>query len=504
MNEATLTGPKLLAAVDLGSNSFRLMIGRVLVDGAGTRIEPIDSLKRSVRLAAGLDDKNWLDAASQARAIEALARFGERLRSFAPEAVRAVGTNTLRVARNAESFLATAESALGFPIEVISGHEEARLIYLGAAHALPADGRSRLVVDIGGGSTECIVGVDRETSALDSAGTGCVVLSQRYFPDGSITRSAFEHALSSARAAFEALAHPVSDLAFDYAVGTSGTAKSLVQIARQQFGAARLDRQVLERTLAALLEAGHADRFELAGLKPERRPVLAGGLAVMTAAFDEFGVRELDYCDGALRHGVLYDLVGRDTAVDPRRVSVKRMIDRLGIDLQHARRVRDTALALFDQGARAAREQLGARRQLLEWAALLAECGTSISHESFHKHSAYILTWADMPGFSKTEQEALALLALAQTGGLRKLRGRIDDDLGWLAVVALRVARLLHRTRDNDETPMPALFLKRRALRLEMPHAWAYRNPLLHASLVDEAALWNDVGVFEQFVYKTI
>src|SRR5690606_7335670 len=147
------------------------------------------------------------------------------------------------------SFLATAESALGFPIEVISGHEEARLIYLGAAHALPADGRSRLVVDIGGGSTECIVGVDRETSALDSAGTGCVVLSQRYFPDGSITRSAFEHALSSARAAFEALAHPVSDLAFDYAVGTSGTAKSLVQIARQQFGAARLDRQVLERTL---------------------------------------------------------------------------------------------------------------------------------------------------------------------------------------------------------------------------------------------------------------
>jgi len=499
-----MKGQTLLAAVDLGSNSFRLMIGRVSPEVDGDRIEPFDSLKRTVRLAAGLRDDGSLDAAAQTRGIEALARFGERIGSFAPDAVRAVATNTLRVARNAEHFLATAEAALGFPIEVISGHEEARLIYLGAAHALPRDNRPRLVVDIGGGSTECIIGTDHEPRVLESASVGCVALTQRFFPDGGVTRKDFDKALDTARALFEELAHPFREHGWDYAVGTSGSAKALVQIGRAHFGAASLDREVLERILAALLEAGHADQLELEGLRPDRRPVLAGGLAVMMAAFDEFGIESLDYCDGALRHGVLHDLLGRNSGADQRNETVTRMVARHGVDAPQARRVRNTALALFDQAARASQEELLARRKLLSWAALLAECGMSISHEGFHKHSAYILTWADMPGFSKSEQGALALLALAQTGGLRKLRGRVDDDLSWLMIVALRVARLLHRARDGGETPLPAIFFKRRALRLEMPHDWAYRHPLTHASLLDEASSWSEAGVFEQFAYQTI
>lgn len=499
-----MSGQQLLAAVDLGSNSFRLMIGRVSPDVDGDRIEPFDGLKRTVRLAAGLRGDGSLDAAAQTRGIEALARFGERIGSFAPHAVRAVATNTLRIARNAEHFLATAEAALGFPIEVISGHEEARLIYLGAAHALPRDGLPRLVVDIGGGSTECIVGIDHEARVLESAGVGCVALTQRFFPGGEVTRKSFDNALSTARARFEELAHPFREHGWDYAVGTSGSSKALVQIGRAHFGAALLDRDVLDKIRDALLEAGHGDRLELEGLKPDRRPVLAGGLAVMMAAFDEFGIESLDYCDGALRHGVLHDLLGRNTGADQRSATVDQMIRRHDIDAPQAKRVRDTALALFDQGARASQEELLARRKLLSWAALLAECGMGISHEGFHKHSAYILTWADMPGFSKPEQGALALLALAQTGGLRKLRGRVDDDLTWLMIVALRVARLLHRARDGSETPLPALFFKRRALRLEMPHDWAYRHPLAHASLLDEAALWTEAGVFEQFVYQVI
>lgn len=499
-----MPGHPLLAAVDLGSNSFRLLIGRVEGPPPGEAVLPLDGVKRTVRLAAGLRDDGSLDAASRNRALAALAMFGERLRSFAPEAVRAVATNTLRVARNARAFIATAEAALGFPIEVISGLEEARLIYLGAAHALPADGQPRLVVDIGGGSTECIVGTDMSAAALESAQVGCVGLSTRFFHDGRVGREAFEHAYYAARAVFAAIAEPFQDHAWRYAVGTSGTAKSLWQIAQAQWGADELDRDALARIHLALLEAGHVDAVGLAGLRPERRPVLAGGLAVMMAAFDELGIDAMRYCGGALRHGVLYDLLGRSEGRDTRAITVDQMLGRYGVDRRHARRVRDTALALFDQGARGAKEVLQARRQMLGWAAELAEVGMTISHEGFHKHSAYILGCSDMPGFSRSEQARLAQLALAQTGGLRKLRGLIDDDLGWLKVVALRVATILHRKRDDQEVPTPALFLQRRSLRLEMPKQWARQFPLAHESLAGEASAWSEIRVFDKFVYETI
>jgi exopolyphosphatase/guanosine-5'-triphosphate,3'-diphosphate pyrophosphatase len=495
---------QLLAAVDLGSNSFRLMIGRVDPASAQARIEPIDSLKRMVRLAAGLRDDGALDAEAQTRGIEALTRFGERLRSFGPQTVRAVATNTLRVATNATHFLATAEAALGFPIEVISGLEEARLIYLGAAHSLERDRRRRLVIDIGGGSTECIVGTDFEPQVLESVGIGCVALTRRHFADGEVTKARFDRAYAAARALFEESSTPFVETGWEYAVGTSGTAKALCRIAQQEFGRAELDREGLEAILAALLAAGHADRLSLRGLKIDRQPVLAGGLAVMTAAFDEFGIGTMRYCGGALRHGVLHDLLGRGAGADPREATVSRMMGRLGIDTRHARRVCETALALFDQGARTSKEELQAHRKLLEWAALLAECGMSISHEGFHKHSAYILTWADMPGFSRPEQTTLALLALSQLGGLRKLKGRIDDDLGWLMIVALRIARILHRGRDQAPVPTPALFFKRRTLRIEMPAVWAERHPLAHASLVEEISLWAEAKVFLQVSYQTI
>ncbi|MCO5106931.1 MAG: Ppx/GppA family phosphatase [Burkholderiaceae bacterium] len=499
-----MPGYRLLAAVDLGSNSFRLLIGRVESSPLGELVLPLDGVKQTVRLAGGLREDGSLDAASRERALAALAMFGERLRSFAPEAVRAVATNTLRVASNAAQFLATAEAVLGFPIEVVSGLEEARLIYLGAAHELPLDGVPRLVVDIGGGSTECVVGTDMRASALESAPAGCVALSTRHFRDGRVEREAFEHAYYAARAVFAQVAEPFANHRWRYAVGTSGTAKSLWQIAQAQWGADELDRDSLARIHGAMIEAGHVDAVQLAGLRPERRPVLAGGLAVMMAAFDELGIDSMRYCGGALRQGVLYDMLGRSEGRDTRAITVEQMLARYGVDGRHARRVRDTALALFDQGARGALEVLQARRQVLGWAAELAEVGMSISHEGFHKHSAYILGHADMPGFSRREQASLATLALAQIGGLRKLRGLIDDDLGWLKVVALRVSTILHRKRDEQEVPTPALFLQRRSLRLEMPRQWARRFPLAHESLIGEASAWSEVRVFEKFVYETI
>ncbi len=496
---------RLLAAVDLGSNSFRLMIGRVESSPLGELVRPVDSVKQTVRLAAGLLDDGSLDAASRQRALDALAMFGERLRSFAPEAVRAVATNTLRVASNASQFLGAAEAALGFPIEVISGLEEARLIYVGAAHALPGDGKPRLVVDIGGGSTECIVGTDMRATTLESAAIGCVGLSVRHFPGGRVRRNAFEQAYYEARAAFAQVSEPFASARWRYAVGTSGTAKSLWQVAQAEWGAAELDRDALARTHEALVSAGHADAVQFAGLRPERRPVLAGGLAVMMAAFDELGIASMRYCNGALRQGVMYDLLGRSEGRDTRAITVEQMTARYGVDRRHAQRVRATALALFDQGAHAARDEaVEARRRTLGWAAELAEVGMSISHEGFHKHSAYILGHADMPGFSQREQAALAQLALAQVGGLRKLRGLVESDLGWLEVAALRVATILHRKRDAQEVPEPALSLQRRALRLRMPKTWAQRFPLAHESLVDEASAWAEIRVFEKFVYETI
>lgn len=489
--------------MDLGSNSFRLIIARASPDAGSSRIESIDSLKRTVRLAAGLRADGLLDLAAQGRGIEALASFGERLRSFAPDTVRAVATNTLRVARNSEAFLATAEAALGFPIEIISGYEEARLVYIGASHSLPHDGRERLVIDIGGGSTECIIGVDREALMLNSAGVGCVALSQRFFPDGTIDPETFEQARSAACATFEPLAQAFRSRGWDCALGTSGTAKALVQIAQLEFGVSALDYPALTRIRDALLEAGHADCLQMAGLKPDRRQVLAGGLAVMMAAFKEFGIESMDYCDGALRHGVLHDLLERKAGVDRRAGTIERMVQRHGVDARHAARVRDTALALFDQGASASQEEVRMRRGQLGWAALLAECGMSVSQDAFHKHSAYILTWSDMPGFSRSEQNMLALLALAQSGGLRKLRGKVSDDLTWLMIVSLRTARLLHRSRDGSEVPPPTLSFERRALQIEMPLAWALQQPLAHASLVEEAALWAETPAFEQFDYRT-
>lgn len=501
---APATRPRLLAAVDLGSNSFRLLVGRVASSPIGEQVLPIDSLKEPVRLAAGLDARGDLDPESQKRALLTLHRFGERLRSFSPDAVRAVGTNTLRTARNARHFLATAEAALGFPIEVIGGLEEARLIYLGAAHALPADHLDRLVVDIGGGSTECIIGADYEPSMLESASVGCVSLTQRFFAAGAVDKASFEDAYYAARDALAPIALAYRSRGWSYAVGASGTAKALWQLATLNFDCESLTRDALLHIEWLLMKAGHADRLRLEGLRADRRPVLAGGLAVMSAVFDELGIENMRYCPAALRQGVLYDLLGRVAGADMREITVAQMMRRYGIDAEQANRVANTAVAMFDQAARGAAELLAHRRALLRWAAQLAETGMSIAHEDFHRHSAYILANADMPGFTQSEQALLSHLALGQAGGLRKLGELVGDDLEWLMALALRIAAILHRRRDGADTPLPALFVKRRRVRFELPKAWAKEHPLSDATLRAEAAAWAELRVFDEIVYARI
>lgn len=494
-----MADPLLLAAIDLGSNSFRLLIGQAS-DGPGTRrLKTVESVKRSVRLAAGLDAEQWLDTESRRRGLEALAVFAERLRTYAPERVRAVATNTLRVARNARHFLASAEAVLGAPIEVISGHEEARLIYRGAASALPTDGRQRLVIDIGGGSTECIIGRDDEALLLESIECGCVAATREHFADGRIDSLRFAHARHQAQARLCAITDRYRDCGWRHAVGTSGTAKALAQIARQHFGEPTLTRAGLEAMIAGMIEAGDPMEIDWAGLKPERRPVLAGGLAVMAAVFDEFALESIDYCPGALRQGVLLELLDRRIGVDSRETTVVRLCERFRLDVVRARALAATALAMFDQTARADREALGEARRRLDWACRLAGIGQLISHENYHRHSAYMLEHGDLPGFSQEEQRALATLALAQCGGLKKLRGRVPDELGWIAVLALRLATLLARSSQPGELPLPALFFRRKTIRLELPEPWLLGHPVVHEALLAEAQLWIESGIAERF-----
>lgn len=315
-----MTNPmKLVAAVDLGSNSFRLLIGRVVDSALGPQIYPLDKLKEVVRLAGGLTAEDRLDAASQARALIALQRFGERLRSFSLDQVRAVATNTLRVAKNSKEFLPTAEAALGFPIEIISGKEEARLIYCGVAHSMACDGRRRLVVDIGGGSTEFIIGKDYEPEVMESIYIGCVRYSNEFFPDGEINRSSMNAAILAARKEVEVIRKAYLESSWDLAIGSSGTARAINEVLMLNgFSEQGITALGLEKLRTTLIRAGRAEACGLQGLRQDRAPVFAGGVAIMSAVFEELEIAQMDYGKGALRLGVLYDLAGRNQSADMR------------------------------------------------------------------------------------------------------------------------------------------------------------------------------------------
>ena len=497
--------PALLAAIDLGSNSFRLLIGKAGDHGSGASLHPLDSVKRSVRLAAGLDSQRRLDAASRLRGLEALTVFSKRLQAFAPHAVRAVATNTLRVARNASDFLADAQAVLGYPIEVISGHEEARLIWVGASHAL-RDGRKRLVVDIGGGSTECILGESEQPLLLDSIGVGCVSATLEHCTRNTLDERSFERARRQLQQSFAGVARHARALGWQHAAGTSGTAKALCQIARTAFGARTLTRETLELLRKELLAGSPENSPVFATLKPDRRAVISGGLLVMTAVFDEFGLESVDYCEAALRDGILIELSSALAGNDVREQTVAQLERRYRVDSARGLRLANTSQALFDQAARTVREERLGRRAMLGWAARLADAGRVVAEEDRHRHAAYILRHADMPGFNDAEQRTLSALALSQSGGLRKLRGLIRDELGWLSVLALRLAVILerHSLGDRSPPPLPALFFRNGQARIEIHSGWLTAHPEANRDLLDEAARWTEMQLLARFELREL
>ncbi len=483
----------LIAAVDLGSNSFRLQVGRVI----GNQIYSLDSLKEPVRLAAGLDAQRALDEPSQARGVEALARFGERLRGFPADAVRAVATNTLRVAKNAASFLSRAETALGIPIEVISGREEARLIYLGVAHSLPNLRSQQLVVDIGGGSTEFIIGRNFAPRHLESLYMGCVGFSLRHFPGGRVDKASMKAAELAARKEIQTIVHAYRKTGWEEAVGSSGTAKALVDLLEMNgLSAGGITADGLDKLTAMLLRAGDAGRLRLEGLRADRVPVLPGGLAIMSAVFKEFGLERMIFSEGALRLGVLYDLLGRYHHEDLREATVSLFMRRHEVDGEQAARVARTAMRLLGQLLPETRDDPDHPDVLtMSWAARLHETGVSLAHASYHKHSAYILANADMPGFSRRDQTRLARLVLAHRGKLERVVPELDEARDWIPIFALRMAALLHRARDDAPEPPVQAGLLATGFQLRIDADWLAASPLTAAAIDEEIRQWAGIGI---------
>ena len=442
----------VLAAIDIGSNSFRLELAR-LQRGRYRRIE---YHKRVVRLGGDLDEASRLREAGIQRGLDCLAEFAASLKAMPSAHVRAVATQTLREAANRDEFLSRAQQVLGYPIEVISGREEARLIFAGVSHLQPSD-QPRLVVDIGGRSTELILGLKREPGAAESFAVGSVSLSMRYFADGRLTAAAFRAAQVAAGAEFEeALASFAPDRWVE-ALGSSGTAGALADILQaMHLTDGRITPEALAQLIDRCIHAGRIDRIELPGLRDDRRAVLPGGLAILYTLATHFGIRELFPAKGALRQGVIIDLHERlqaATHADPqdmRDATVLLLKKRYEVDVQQARQVRDAALALHDSVA--LRDDAEARREL-GWAALLHEIGLFVSHHDHHCHSAYLLGHIDAPGFSQSQQRRLADLALAQRGGLRKIEALLKQPASAWQVLCLRLAVIRCHARGTPEGP---------------------------------------------------
>ncbi|WP_066266059.1 exopolyphosphatase [Hydrogenophaga palleronii] len=478
----------LLAAVDLGSNSFRLEIGRY----HSGHIERVEYLKETVRQGNGLDEDKNLSQAAMERGWECLARFAERLHGFKKQQVRAVATQTLREARNREEFLRQAQAILGFSIDVVSGYEEARLIYQGVSRLLPHSDEKRLVVDIGGRSTEMILGQGYTARNMESYRLGSVAWSTRYFARGQLTAGAFKTAEVAAKAVIDEALDKFPPNEWTIAYGSSGTAGAVADIlAANGWASGVITRSGLDWLTDRLIKAGHIDQLRLEGLKDDRRAVIGGGVSVLRAIFDLFGIAQMLPAQGALRHGALYDLLDRDTdGGDVRERTVRWLEQRFSVDEGQATRVSDVSTALFAQVA-AVDERYS---QKLAWAARLHELGTHISHDRSHHHGAYILDNVDAPGFSLPELHRMSQLVMGQRGKLRKLEEALADELFAKQLMSLRLAVLLCHARQLPEYESVKLSYKPRAFKLSTNPGWAKRYPQSAWLLGEEVVAWQKSG----------
>jgi exopolyphosphatase/guanosine-5'-triphosphate,3'-diphosphate pyrophosphatase len=485
-----------IAAVDLGSNSFHMVVAKMVLG----QLRIIDRLRETVRLAEGLDGQGGLGDDARQRALACLSRFGERVRDLPSHRVRAIATNTVRALREPRAFLNAAETALGHPIEVVSGREEARLIYQGVAHAQPPKPmQRRLVIDIGGGSTECIIGSGFDTIERESLQVGCVASTRRFFPGGKLSKKRWKDALAEIEAEFQQFAGLYRTLGWQEAIGSSGTNKAIGDIcAAMKLTKGAVTDEALPIVRERLLTAERIDLIDLPGLSDDRRPIIAGGILVLEAAFEALGIKRMMVSKAAMREGVLYDMLGRGRGDDPREASVDALMQRYGIDRAQAARVETTALHLFDQAA--LRWNLGGdERLMLIWAARLHELGLAIAHSQYHVHGAYVIEHSDIAGFTRQEQLFLAALVRnhrrnVSNKSLDALPERLLPGAKRSAAL-LRIAVLLHRSHEAEPLPDVGLRVVGNTLGLSLPSAWLDARPLLRTDLEHEPEGIAGLGV---------
>lgn len=481
--------PHSVAAVDLGSNSFHMIVCSL----SNGKLQTVDRLKEMVRLADGLDKKNIIDQDTQKRALACLERFGQRIRDFPQESVRAVGTNTLRNAKNAQQFLEKAEKALNHPIHIISGVEEARLIYQGVAHSVGSTADLRLVVDIGGGSTEYIIGKEDTARKKESISMGCVSMSNRFFDNGKLMKHAFSKAILYAEQQLEPFQKKFHHKHWNQALGSSGTLRSIDKVLQAKgWSNNGITMSGLEHLVSHIKQCSHVSELNLPDLDMERLPVFTGGVAIAYATFKSLEIEQMSVSDGALREGLIQDLLGRIYNHDIRSDTVKMLADRYHTDKQHAGRIKQTIshmLSLLGNDCCLYNNQ--EVEQFLAWSGELHEIGHDIAHSQYHKHSAYIIEHGDLAGF--TTQDQVLLATIIRSHKRKFSRSRFNklpapwNNLAPFMTIMLRLAVVLHRNRQEHGLPEFRLAITKTRIELRFPGNWLLDSPLTHADLIQEA-----------------
>lgn len=490
-----------LAAVDLGSNSFHLKVVRV----SGDELEVIDRIREMVRLASGLDENVNLTEEAMDRALQCLSRFGERLRDIPASQVRVVGTNTLRRAGNAREFMRKAQQVLGHQIEIIGGQEEARLVYLGVSHSVRRIEGRMLVVDIGGGSTELIIGEGYHPQVLESLFIGCVSLSLKYFGDGVITRKNMQKAVTAARLDMEPMEKAYRSIGWEMVSGSSGTIRTIEKVVvGQGWSDDGITPEALKHLRTELIKAGSTDVLELKGLGKDRAPVFPGGVAALIAVFEGLKIERMWASDGALREGLLYDLIGRTEHDSVREQAVSTLTTRYQVDMEQAARVEQAADYCFSRLASCWNlNQKDYYRQCLLYAARLHEVGLAIAHGKYQKHGEYIVRNSDMLGFTRNEQQIVATLIRAHrykfpAAVLNEMGDMLTEPVMRLCIM-LRIAVLLQRGHKSEELPDIEMQASGNAVQLQFPKGWLKKHALTRADLKQEKKYLKAVNVSLDF-----
>ena len=483
IGQSETDGQPLVAAIDLGSNSFHMIVARV----DQGEIRPVERLGEKVQLAAGLAKDGSLSEAAMERGLNCLAQFAQYMRGRTFQAIRIVGTNALRKARNSDEFVRRAAKILPYPIEIIAGREEARLIYLGVAQTQADDNDRRLVVDIGGGSTELIVGERFEPRLLESLHMGCVTFNDRFFSGGHMSPERFQSAYYAARLELLNIEKTYRELSWEDAVGSSGSIRTVSSILQAMGEGDVITRERLDKLKHDLLVFNRTDRIRFPGLKPERQTIFPAGLAILIACFDAFDIEQMQYSDGALREGVLYDMLGRDRHEDVRGRTISALMKRYHVDQSNAEAVRQHALCCFDQVA----EKWGlgqGERELLSWAALVCEVGLDISHSQYHRHGAYLIHHSDLMGFSKEQQRKLALLVRGHRRTIPRTLIDSDDEESRLLklTILLRIAIVLNHIKGADNGFTYSLEADNKKLTVSFPKKWLKQHTLTAADFERE------------------